>query len=216
MVKVKKKGGKGAAKKRWIQILAPRIFNQQVIGETYVYDPREALGKPIAVNLMTLTRNPKQQGINVSFLITGQHEDKLTSDFTGFRIMPSVVRRMMRRGRDKIEDSFLCTTSDGKKIRIKPIIVTRSKAKSSILAALRKSMRQYLAKTASKTTYEQLSKDIIDHRLQREMRSAIAKIFPVSTCEIRWLILLKEESKPRQKKPEETKTTEGAKAEATV
>lgn len=204
MAKVKKKA-KGAAKKRWIQILAPKIFNHQLIGETYVYESRQALGKPVTVNLMTLTRNPKNQGINVKFVVTGQHEDKLTSDFIGFRIMPSVVRRMVRRGRNKIVDSFVCITSDGKKVRVKPLVVTRTKAKGSVLTGLRKLVRQYLKKTIAKTNYETLAGDIIDHKLQKEMRMALSKTFPLASCEIRWFVLVKEKTVPGAKKKEEPK-----------
>jgi len=100
-----RKTGKGIAKKKWVQILAPKSFSHQLIGETYVYDSREALGRTVAVNLMALTKNPRRQGINVSFLITGQHEDKLTTDIIGFRIMPPVVKRMVRRGKDKMRVS---------------------------------------------------------------------------------------------------------------
>ncbi|MBN2112329.1 hypothetical protein JW707_04505 [Candidatus Woesearchaeota archaeon] len=215
MAKVKKRVAKLGAKKKWVKILAPKMFNNYLLGETYVFDAREALGKTITVNLMTLTKNPKNQGINVSFSITGQHEEHLTTEFIGLRIMPSVARRFARRGKNKIEDSFICMTLDGYKIRIKPLMVTRNEAKGSALAALRREMRIYLTKAIAKTNYDTLSKDIVDRKLQKELQDALKKIYPLSGCHIRWLILLgKGTASPIKAKKKEAKTEEKPKAES--
>ena len=204
MAKAKKKATKGAVKKKWVKIVAPKMFNNEFLGETHVYDAREAIGKPITVNLMTITRNPKKQGINVGFIINGQHDEKLTTEITKFRMMPSVVRRMIRRGKDKIEDSFICTTMDQKKIRVKPFVVTRNKAKGSVKTAIRKMMKQFVLNSVAKTNYEDFVKAIVDSRLQREMNEALSKTLPLSRCEIRWLILLGK-GKTAEPKQEEKK-----------
>ena len=205
-----RKTGKGAPKKKWVKIVAPKLFNQQVIGEISLYDQRDGIGRNVKVNMMSLTKNPKQQGTNVSFAITGQHEDKLTSEFTGLRIMPPIVRRMARRGKNKIELSIVCRTSDGKSVRVKPVLVTRMKAKGSALTAIRKSAEMFLKSSFSKSAYDKISEEIISYRLQKALSSSISKIMPLSKCEIRWLQLLKEE-KPAAAKAE---VQEKPKAEA--
>jgi ribosomal protein S3AE len=211
MAKAKKKAVKGAVKKKWVKIVAPKIFNSEFLGETYVYDTREAIGKPMKLNLMTLTKNPKKQGINVGFVVNGQHEDRLTTEITSFRMMPSVVRRMVRRGKEKIEDSFICTTMDKRKIRIKPFVVTRNKAKGSVTTSLRKMMKQFVVNSAAKSNYDSFVKAIVDSKLQREMNETLSKTFPLSRCEIRWLILLSKEApapKQEEKAPAEPKQEE--------
>lgn len=198
-----RKTGKGAPKKKWIEILAPKVFNQQSVGETYVFDIREAIGKPVTINLMALTKSHRKQGTNVMFKITGQHEGKLTTDFMGIRIMPPVVRRMVRRGKEKIEDSFICSTSDGKKVRIKPIVVTRSKSKGSVTSALRKAAKMFLARTIAKTSYDTLVELIVDSKLQKGMYETLSKIYPVSVCEIRWFSLIEDKTFSEEKKADE-------------
>ena len=59
-----RKTGKGAPKKKWVEILSPKVFNQQPVGQTYVYEAREALGKPITANLMSLTKNHRRLKIS--------------------------------------------------------------------------------------------------------------------------------------------------------
>lgn len=200
MAKVKKKTRKVVIKKKWVSILAPKMFNSQEIGETYVQDARQALGKDMTVNLMTLTRNPKTQGINVSFEITGQQDDHVITDFTGFKMMPSVVRRMVRRGRDKVDDSFVCSSQDGKKLRVKPLVVTRNKVRGSVLTGLRKSIRSYLTKLIAKTNYEKFAKEVVEKKFQREMKKSLSKVYPLSSCEIRWMHIVKEKKSPVSKK----------------
>jgi len=213
MAKAKvRKTGKGAPKKKWVEILAPKVFNQQPIGETYVFEAREAIGKPITVNLMALTNSHRKQGTNVMFKISGQHEGKLITDFTGLRIMPPVVRRMIRRGKEKIEDSFICSTLDGKKVKVKPIVVTRAKSKGSVTTAMRKAAKIFLARAIAKTAYETLVELVVDSKLQKEMYSTLSKIYPVSVCEIRWFSLIEGKSDSEEKKeavePEEVEKTE--------
>ncbi len=194
---------KGLVKKRWVQIIAPDLFSNRVLGETTIYETQAGVGKDITVNLMTLTNNPKMQGINVSFYVNGHSEGKLTSIFTGYRIMPSVVRRLVRRGKDKIEDSYACTTLDGCKIRIKPLLVTRTKASGSAKRALTAEMKKHVLAKVSKTNFEQLAEDIISNRLQKGVNDSLSKIFPIIKCEIRWLKLLtKADSNPQKLQPE--------------
>jgi len=240
MAKAKKTKAMQKAKKKWVEILAPKIFNSMPIGETHVFDTREGLGKFVSVNMMALTKNPKKQGVNVKLLVTGQHEDKLTTSFVGLRMMPPVVKRIVRRGKDKIEDSFVCSTADGKKVRIKPIVITRSKVKGSVISAIRKSTKMYLARVASKLAYDKLVEDLIGFKIQRGLHDVLNPIYPVSISEIRWFELQlkkgeqitstevkeikKEEAKPEEKqevkpvekqeeKPAEVKApTEEAKA----
>lgn len=206
-----KKTGKGAPKKKWVEILAPKVFNQHPVGDTHVFEARDAIGKTMTVNLMSLTNSHRRQGTNVMFDITGQHEDKLTTDFIGLRIMPPVVRRMVRRGKEKISDSFICSTSDGRRIRVKPVIVTRTKAKGSVITAIRKAAKLYIARTASKTAYDTLVENLVDYKLQKGMFEELRKIFPVSVCEIRWFSLIKEKqhaeekAKPAEENKEEKK-----------
>ncbi len=219
MAKAKKLKGGAKARKKWVEILAPNVFREMPVCETFVYDAREGIGKTVSVNMMALTKNPKRQGINLKFLVTGQREDKLTTDFIGLRMMPPVVKRVVRRGKDKIVDSFICTTSDMRKIRVKPLIITRSKVKGSVITAIRKAAKMHIARTASNLAYEKLVEEIVSFKLQRGMYELLNKIYPVSICEIRSFEIMLKESAPSPKKAEEKKAEkeevkDEAKAEA--
>ncbi len=187
----KKKIVKAVGKKKiWVEILAPKLFNEQSIGETNVFEAKQAVGKGISVNMASLTGSHKKQTITISFNITGLREGKAITEIRGYKLANSSVKRMMRRGKAKIEDSFVCFTSDKVKIRVKPIVVTRTRANNSTLTSIRKALRNMISSAASKLTYAKMMEEVINYRIQKGMFESAKKVFPVSVCEIRWIHLV--------------------------
>ena len=150
-VKSTKKAG---LKKQWIQIISPKIFSNYPIGESYILEPRSLLGRKISTNLSALTGDPKRQNINVFFTIKDLHEKKVSTELVGYRINPANLKRYARRNRGKIDDSFEAVTMDGKILRIKPLIVTRSKAANSVLTKIRMDARSQIAKALTRMKFE--------------------------------------------------------------
>ena len=200
-------------KKRWTMIYAPKLFNEMPLGETYVLEPKEALGKVVRVSVMQITGESQKQYISAGFMVTDVAGDKILTRIHDYRILPSALRRLVRRSKDKFEDSIIVTCSDAKLMRIKPFVVARHKAKGSIMTALRKATREVLVKYAAGVTAEQLYTDVISSKLQRTLHDTIRKTYPIGACEIKTLELLKGEGKVPVL-PVETKT-EAPKTETT-
>ncbi len=188
------KGTKAAAvvikKKRWVPIFASKLFNEQVIGESYVGEPQELVGRSVTVSLMTLTGDPQKQSVNVSFDITGIVDNKVSTELVGYQIVPSSAKKMMRRQKSKIEDSFIVETSDKKLIRVKPIIVTRGRTTHNLLSTMRKLQRAYLAKMISKMDFESFVKDVVLKKIQHGLAQLLKRLYPVGACEIRQIELI--------------------------
>lgn len=198
---------KKAIKKRWVKIIATKDFNEAQIGETYVTDPKACVGKKVTCSLGVLGIDTRQN-INVTFQISNMMGDKLVANLVGYRIMPSSVKRMSRRLREKLDDSFIVLTKDGVKVRVKPILVTRFKTTSSVKKALRASARNKIALMFESVKYIDIMKDIIGHRVQKKLFDGLKKTFPLSVCEIRWLIRLEDKKSPVDAKPELKVATE--------
>ena len=81
----------------------------------------------------------------------------------------------------------MCETKDKIKIRIKPIILTRSKTNRSILNILRKKSREYFKMNIEKLNYSEVINSIISDKLQREIKNYLKKIYPIARCNIRML-----------------------------
>ena len=172
-------------KKKWVTIYASSEFNNIDIGETLVVEQNEVLGKTLEVNLADLTNDIKKQNILLTFAANKIQDQKVVCDIIGYELSPSYVKMVIKRARSKIEDSFLCSTKDDVKVRLKPVILTRSKAKGSILTLLRHKSRDYFVNNVKKQTYNEILADIMSHNLQKGLKEELKKIYPVSLTELR-------------------------------
>ncbi len=173
-------------KKQWYQLVAPKQFGEIILGETLVGDVQALVGKTLSHNLMNLTNDPKRQNININFKVVDVQNNKGVTSIIGYEIVPSSVKRFVRRSNEKMDLSFVCETADNVFVRVKPLLIAKSDVKGSIAARIRNTAVQYLAKAIKKLNYNDLMSDIISHKLQSEMKATFNKIYPLKICEIRY------------------------------
>jgi len=188
-------------KKQWYPIIAPKQFDNAVIGETLVYSPSQMLGKTLSHSLMNLTNDMKRQNINIHFKVVEVEDNRAKTSIIAYQIIPSSVKRFVRRNSEKMDNAFTCETADNVFLRVKPLIITRGDVKGSVAAKMRNSITAFLAKTIKKMTYDEIINDLISHKLQSLMREYLNKIYPLKVCEIRYLGIEARE-KPQEIKAE--------------
>ena len=71
-------------KRRWFNLIAPKLFNNQIIGQTITKDKNKLAGRTLSINLMTVTRDPKKQTANIIFKITSLQEENALLDIFGY------------------------------------------------------------------------------------------------------------------------------------
>ena len=174
-------------KKQWYNILAPKQFDNAVIGETLVYEPGAILGKTLSHSLMNLTNDTKRQNINIHFKVVEIDGDKAKTSIVGYQIIPSTVKRFVRRNSEKMDLSFTCDTADNVFLRVKPLVITKADVKGSTAAKLRNNIVSFLVRTIKKMTYDELINDLIARKLQDSMRQNFSKMYPLKVCEIRYM-----------------------------
>jgi small subunit ribosomal protein S3Ae len=213
-------------KKKWFPILAPKLFSEHVIGEIPLYEPESLAKRGLTVNMMNLTGDPKSQHINVKLRVNEVKEGKGLTEILGYEIMPSSIKRLVRRDRTKIDDSIVVITSDNKKVRIKPLLITNSVVDSSVSSSIRTRLRNNLARFVARLTYEKLVEEIIMYKLQKFLGNLACKITPIRTSEIRAFQLVEredvmaykpvkeEEIKKEEEIPEEEEKKEKKEGEA--
>ncbi|MBS3114441.1 hypothetical protein J4448_05040 [Candidatus Woesearchaeota archaeon] len=174
-------------KKQWYPILAPKQFDNVVIGETLVYEPNQMLGKTLSHSLMNLINDTKRQNINIHFKVVEVEGNNAKTSIIGYQIIPSSIKRFVRRNSEKMDMAFTCETSDNVFLRVKPLVITRGDVKGSIAAKLRNNIVSFLVKTIKKMTYDEIINDLISRKMQDIMRANFNKIYPLKVCEIRYL-----------------------------
>ncbi len=193
MAKAKRRGTKGSAvKKQWFPIIAPRVFNKQTVGEMFLVDAASAMGRLVPINLMNLTGDMRKQNFTVYFKINNITNNKLFTDIVGYEALPSSIKRLIRRGKNKIDYSLMASTSDGYKLRVKLVLVTRNITKLSSLTSLRRVCDEALKKLISNMTYESFISELIGYKIQMGMKKQLSKIYPLKICEIRYVRVIKE------------------------
>ena len=188
-------------KKQWYPIIAPKQFDNVVLGETLVYEPNAMLGKTLSHSLMNLSNDVKRQNVNIHFKVVEIEGDKAKTMITGYEIIPSSVKRFVRRNSEKMDVAFTCETADNIFLRIKPLVITRGEVKGSIAAKVRNSIISFLIKAVKKMTYDEVINDLINRKMQEMMRANLNKIYPLKVCEIRYLGIEARE-KPQEVKVE--------------
>ena len=207
-------------KKAWHTIIAPKEQNNVLLGETYVSEPQVAIGKTVHANLRTITDNMRDQSVYLKFKITQLAGQNLQTEVTGYYMTPPSLRKLTRRSSLRIDDSFVVSTKDDKKVRIKPIAVTRNDTVHSIGTTIRREMQNFIAREVAKIDFKELIIMLMSHQLQGAAKKKLSKIYPLRALEIKVLEFAKEgktvkateeegeaEEKPMKKRERKKKKT---------
>ncbi|MBS3084965.1 hypothetical protein J4411_03575 [Candidatus Pacearchaeota archaeon] len=181
-------------KKKFYDVEMPLIKKKT---QLQAYELKELDGRFIKYDLTRLFKGK-------AMLITLKTKVKGDEVFTfpkELRILPYYLRRMVRRGTNYVEDSFLADSMDSK-IRIKPYLITRRKVSRAVRKALRNKAREELVSWAKESTTEKIFDETLKGKIQKELSIKLKKIYPLSLCEIRVLEVDKEKEEKISEKKE--------------
>jgi ribosomal protein S3AE len=164
-------------KKRFFDVEIPSIKKET---QLQAYELKELEGRTIIYDLTRLLRG---KNILAQFNVIVK-EDKAEAEPIGIKLLPSFLRRIIRKGTNQIDDSFEVETKDSK-ILIKPFLITRKKVPRKIRKSLRNKAREEIISYCKEKTAGQIFDDILKNSLQKELSFKLKKIYPLSLCEIR-------------------------------
>jgi small subunit ribosomal protein S3Ae len=148
-------------KKKWFELIAPKIFENRAIGETPAEKGKAVVGRTAWVTVDELTGQRKLRHIAVQFKVTEVKESKAFTEAVGFEVNQSYIRRMVRRRITKIETVVTDTTKDGKKARVKVIAISSRKLEKRKEKEIRKGIIETVASDIQKKTFDQLVQELI-------------------------------------------------------
>ncbi len=186
-------------KKRFYDVEIPAIDK---VTHLQAYEIPELNGKIIKYDL---TRNLRGKSVLLDLRVKVEGE-KATSYPIGAKLMPYSLRRMVRKGTDYVEDSFVTKCKDAE-ITIKPFLITRRRVSREVRKALRNKAKEELEEYAKNKTFSEIFDDFLKNSIQKPLSLKLKKIYPLSLCEIRILKVEKElkEEKTKEKKEESQK-----------
>lgn len=205
-------------KKRWFPMVAPETFQSRVIGEILLDDSSQLMNRTVKVNMMQLMGDMKKQNMNVMFKVTDVKEGKGYAQAVKFEVSAFSLKRLAKREKDKLSDSFVVKTGDGKLVRIKTVMVTNAITNGAVQATLVKTCRAVCKEIVNKIKFEQLIVDLVTYKFQKDARDALHKVYPLRNFDVKMLSLenkkkketVEEEMIMKLKKEKEKKLAEKA------
>ena len=188
--KDKKKVSKIKVKKKtWFKVVAPKIFGNKEIGESYLVDAEKAVGRKMKVNLRDLTGNFKDQNVYIGLQINKANGSILNTSVTGYQLTTAHVKRAIRKNTNRLDDFFTLKTKGGKNVILKSLVVTFGKTQRSTRSQIRKALGEYFSEEISKVSLDDFISNLVNHKLQIAAKRKLNKIYPLKEVSVRVLKL---------------------------
>jgi small subunit ribosomal protein S3Ae len=179
-----------AVKKNWYEIVAPPEFGEIPIGEAPATVPSQLIGCTLKTSLLDIDpKNPKFY-LKLLFKITDV-DNKARTTLIGHDCMAERIHRMVRRRARRVDCIQICKTADGKKVRVKSVIILPSRVGSSTKTAVRLAAANAIERFVASVSFVDFVKSVLSDSLQKHVKEECKKIYPVGAVEIRASRLLK-------------------------
>ncbi len=171
--------------KKWYRILAPEIFDRRDSGETPADEPGKLPGRMCAVSLNELTGDFSKMHIKLNFKIIDVVGSDAHSIFVGHNFTSEYIRRLTRRKQSKTDGVFDVRTLDNYKIRVKPLVITDKRIRTSVQKGIRGRMGKIIEEHAKAAHLGTFLNEMISGELGKKIYSECRIIYPLKRVEIR-------------------------------
>lgn len=179
-------------KKNWYTIQAPAEFGKRELGESYLVSPETAQGRTVSINLRELTGNSRDQNVYLTFRMGAGKGHILPTDVIGYSLTATSVKRLVRGNTDRLDDYFMFTSKDGKKVVVKTLIITLHKVQRSVSAHLRKDLGEFLRAEIESNDFTSFMVNLAGNKVLAPLKKNLHKIYPLKEAAIRVLKLQEE------------------------
>ncbi len=170
--------------KNWYQVLAPAEFNRANIGETLADEPDKMKGRIMESTLGDITGDWAKQNIKMLFRIEEIGGNNAYTAFIGHEMTKDYMRSLVKRRTTKVDTNLVVTTKDGYKVRLKPLVFTVKRARTSQIESIRKIMLDVVANRGKELTFNELISDVVNGKVSAEIYKATKNIYPLRRAEV--------------------------------
>ena len=171
-----------------IEYKAPECFNSISLGHANVTDLRTVEGKTLKINLMYVTGSMKNQNVRMTFKINDVESGVCKTEVVKYEQIAYYLSRYIKSGSNLVEDSFVVKSKDGKDVRVKPFVVTKSATSNLVLTAIREKIKELVAIEAAGKTSEEFIHAIAMGKIQTGFRNEVKKVFPLKAFEFKKVV----------------------------
>ena len=172
--------------KRWYTIRAPRQpWQFKVIGETLGESSDHIIGRIYELPQSEVDGDFSKMDVKLRFRVTSTVGNDAMTEYIGHTMQSDNVRRQIRRYRGKVDDTIDCVTADGYYVRIKPLIITGGRVKSSQKSEMRRLTRDTILQFAARSTWIEVQNSMMSDVLEKMVHDVVRDIQPPRAVIIR-------------------------------
>ncbi|MCW1306797.1 MAG: hypothetical protein QXX05_03055, partial [Candidatus Nanoarchaeia archaeon] len=126
-----------------------------------------------------------KQHVKLLFEIKGVADGVANTELKEYSLSLPFLARLGRRNVTIMDEVIDVTTKDSKKLRMKFLIITLTKAHRRQCTQIRKKLREIISQEVSKTESKDIYLAVCNHTFQDRLFQTIKKIFPLRHLEVR-------------------------------
>ncbi len=165
-------------------IYAPEDFDNKVLAETVATKPEQLIGRKISAGMRDLTREVKKQFITVKFQVNDVKGNKAYTTVVGHSIKEIYIKRLIRRRSSKMQIVGDYTTKDGKKIKIKAVVISARKLTQKKKTGIRNIMKDVITKYAGGKDRDKIIGELVFGNLPGKIFNEVKKVAAIKRVEI--------------------------------
>ncbi|WP_424359456.1 30S ribosomal protein S3ae [Methanocella sp. MCL-LM] len=170
--------------KNWYQVIAPAEFNRANIGETLADEPGKMIGRIMESTLGDVTGDWTKQNIKMIFRIDEIGGNSAYTSYLGHELTRDYMRSLVKRRTSKIDANVVVTTKDGFKVRVKPIVLTVKRARTSQIESIRQIMLDVVNKRGAELGFTDFVNEVVTGKVASEIYKNTKNIYPLRRVEI--------------------------------
>jgi len=177
--------------KTWFTIVAPKMFNERELAKTITSDPNSLINRKISVSLMDLINDFGKYYMKFIFRVKRVEGEKAFTEFDSSECLRDYISRMVLRRVRRVDTIQDLETKDGRKIRVKGLVIIPKRVKTTIKKAVRNKVREMIKSEVEKSTLDDFVKKIISDEIKVKILKEARKTYPIRNFEIRKTEVLK-------------------------
>lgn len=176
---------KSVIRKDWYDIIAPDIFGGKKVSETPADEPDKVEGRTVKVNLKEMMPDSGKYYIDVFLKVTDVSGKKARTELVGHKCSREYLSRLVRRHSTRIDYIDDLQTKDNKEIRVKLIVTTLGKCKSSVKKEVRKRAGELVQEKVEESDFDDFMQSIFKNKIQRAINDQVKTTYPLKSVEFR-------------------------------
>lgn len=171
--------------KEWYRVMAPEMFNNALIAETMADAPEKLIGRIVETTMRELKGDVSKTHLKLRFQVSDVKGSDAHTKFIGHSLASDYIRRLSRKRRSQIDESYSIITKDGFELTVKALALAEKKIQSSQGTAIRNIMKDTINESAGNKPLGGFINEMISGGLSASIFSKCKPVYPLKKVEIR-------------------------------